>query len=383
MSWFFILAIFLSFCIALYLGCRLLFLFNQHQSGLFSSLQKKIFWGFITIVSLSFVITRLLTFSVYWAPLIGNYIFAFIMCAFFTLIIFDIGFIIYKLFNRHKKITSNRWIQGGYTIIVLSMFVIGLHAASTAQVAYYETTINKPANIEKLRIVQMSDIHISEITSLETIADMVKQVNQLNPDLIFITGDTLDMRLAPFVDGRFATQFAQLSSNYGTFITFGNHEHYGMMREENNSEQAIIQAFESGHMTVLKDNVLYYPQLGVYIIGRDDYFNNQRASLDALLTQTNSEQPILLLDHQPRELDNAAELGIDVMFSGHTHAGQSFPVTILVKMMYKNAWGIYQQINNNHLFTSIVTSGYGLWGPPVRILTNAEIVVMDIKFTNN
>ncbi|MCO6548166.1 MAG: hypothetical protein J6583_10370, partial [Gilliamella sp.] len=76
------------------------------------------------------------------------------------------------------------------------------------------------------------------------------------------------------------------------------------------------------------------------------------------------------------DLTEPAKLGVDLMISGHTHAGQIFPINLIEKLMYKNAYGLYQNEDNN--FTSIVSSGYGFWGPPIRLMTRSEIVVIDV-----
>jgi uncharacterized protein len=372
---------FLSFVLALYTGLSLLSLFNQKNRVTFR--KRKLFWCLILLASLSFVLVKVMPFSVYWIPLFGYSLFALLLCLFFSCIIFDLFFIGYKLLKHHplEKTFAVRSSFFGCFILVL---IIGLYAANYPRITYYHVKINKSAQVKQLRIVQLTDIHISELTSVNYIKTMVERVNQLKPDYIVITGDTLDKRLKPFVNKQMPNLFAQLKSTYGTIIIFGNHEHYGVQDEENIHEQAIIQAFEAGNMTVLKDNVLFSPQTGVYIIGRDDNsigrYGRHRASLNSLMAQVNQEQPVILLDHQPLELDKAADLGVDILFSGHTHGGQIFPFTLLVKLKYENSWGIMQKQRANHHFTSIVSSGYGLWGPPIRIMSRAEIVVTDIHF---
>ncbi|MDF7670901.1 metallophosphoesterase [Orbaceae bacterium ESL0721] len=241
--------------------------------------------------------------------------------------------------------------------------------------------IDKPAKQEKLRIVQLTDIHISEIVTPQFIQQMVDKVNRLNADLVVITGDTIDSRIDPFILLGFNKQFQQLKAKYGTYIIFGNHE-YASIDKPNNSLENIATAYKSANMHLLKDDVLYDDKLGITLIGRNDYITEKlktaRASLDDLLLFTDPDAPIILLDHQPQDLNEPAEKGVDLMISGHTHGGQIFPVNLVVDYLYKNPHGIY--VDPNHKFTSIVSSGYGLWGPPIRLMTRCEIVVIDLTF---
>jgi len=383
MGWFFAVAVITTLIIAFYLGFRVINLFNLGKQGYFNSIAKKTLWFIIILGTLSFTLSRVfLPISNYWFPLIGNIIFSLILCLFYSIVIIDIIRLILHLILNQKN-SYRLMLQIAYIVMAMAFFITGLYMASDPRIVHYQITIDKPAAVKQLKIVQLSDIHISETTSRHFVQTMVSKVNQLKPDYIFITGDTLDQRLQPYLDKGFAELFAQLKPTYGTFIIFGNHEHYGIEREENNSNFDVIKAFTAANMTVLQDSVFYDNATGITIIGRDDYvvknFGKLRASLPTLLSSVDEHKPIVLLDHQPQNLIEPAYLGIDVMFSGHTHAGQIFPITLIVNAMYKNAWGIDMPVVNNP-FTSIVSSGYGLWGPPIRLMTRAEIVVTELNF---
>jgi uncharacterized protein len=99
--------------------------------------------------------------------------------------------------------------------------------------------------------------------------------------------------------------------------------------------------------------------------------------LDEILIKNNIDLPIILLDHQPFNLKNLAETNkIDLQISGHTHNGQLWPFTYIVKLIYELPFG-YLKINNTHFY---VSSGYGTWGPPIRIGNRPEIVLLNLKF---
>jgi predicted MPP superfamily phosphohydrolase len=87
-------------------------------------------------------------------------------------------------------------------------------------------------------------------------------------------------------------------------------------------------------------------------------------------------KPIILMDHQPFELDVTAEYGVTLQVSGHTHGGQFFPGNLFVRLVFKTAYG-YARIRNTHFF---VTSGLGLFGPQCRLGSNSEIVCIKLNY---
>ena len=366
-------AIIISCSMAVYLGKRWQFWFNFSLTGYY----QIVYWTVVIMTGVSIVLSRLSeSISTYWLPLILNTVCAIMICSVFVTLIFDIGRWISK-----KRLKPQLTTKVVYILGICSLFYYGHEMAMEPSVVNYQVKIDKRTKVNKLRIVQLSDIHINDMTSSDRIQHMVDKVNQLNADFIVITGDTLDRRLQPFTEKGFDKQFQQFKSKYGTYIIFGNHE-YLNIKEENNHEQDIINAFKHANMRVLKDDVVHLDNVGITFIGRDDFsssrYDIKRASLPDLMMFSNTNKPIILLDHQPHDLDEPANLGVDLMISGHTHAGQVFPINLIEKLIYKNNYGIYK--NTKQHFTSIVSSGFGFWGPPIRLMTRSEIVVIDVTF---
>lgn len=366
-------AIIISCSMAVYLGKRWQFWFNFSLTGYY----QIVYWTVVIMTGVSIVLSRLSeSISTYWLPLILNTVCAIMICSVFVTLIFDIGRWISK-----KRLKPQLTTKVVYILGICSLFYYGHEMAMESSIVNYQVKIDKSAKVNKLRIVQLSDIHINDMTSSDRIQHMVDKVNQLDADFIVITGDTLDRRLQPFTEKGFDKQFQQFKSKYGTYIIFGNHE-YLNIKEENNHEQDIINAFKHANMKVLKDDVVHLDNVGITFIGRDDFsssrYDIKRASLPDLMMFSNTNKPIILLDHQPHDLDKPANLGVDLMISGHTHAGQVFPINLIEKLIYKNNYGIYK--NTKQHFTSIVSSGFGFWGPPIRLMTRSEIVVIDVTF---
>ncbi len=91
--------------------------------------------------------------------------------------------------------------------------------------------------------------------------------------------------------------------------------------------------------------------------------------------QVNTDLPIILLDHRPTDIEKHASLPPDIQVSGHAHKGQIFPASLITKMMYRLDYG-HEKIGNPHVF---VTSGYGFWGIPMRLGSQSEVIIIDVK----
>ena len=270
--------------------------------------------------------------------------------------------------------------------IVALQLVWGLTNARTPRETYLSPVIHKPlANgANRLRIVQISDLHVGRYSSQALVREMVARVNRLQPDLIVVTGDVIDNAIQPYFDQDMPRILGGLKSRYGVYAIVSNHDYFGESPLRN------IDAYTQSNMRVLRDEVLYLKDPGITLIGRDDMVRGsralppgavpdaagKRAPLALLAARADPATPWILLDHQPRAIDEAIAQKIDLQFSGHTHGGQFFPINLIVDRIYKNPWGLWVQGS----YSLIVTCGLGTWGPPLRFPTYAEIVVADVSF---
>ena len=131
------------------------------------------------------------------------------------------------------------------------------------------------------------------------------------------------------------------------------------------------------NIKLLRDTVIALPN-GIQIIGRDDRFNRQRLSLQELMNLSDSNSPVIVMDHQPYEVELFSQLGGDLQFSGHTHNGQIWPISIITDFLFSQSYG-YRLWGDTHVY---VSSGLSLWGPPFRIGTDSELVVFNIYSEN-
>lgn len=222
--------------------------------------------------------------------------------------------------------------------------------------------------LEPLRIVHLSDLHLGSNTDPAWLKGIARKVNSLEPDLVAITGDLVDDSF-PAVEG-FAPIMAQFRAKHGVYAVSGNHEHYrGIDGYHRFCEAANISALDNKRVTLAG---------GITLVGIDDTTAREKEAeqkLAELLADHQPGQYNILLIHQPVGFPQAATLGIHLQLSGHTHRGQFFPFNLLVPLFYRYHYGLYS-LGSAHIYTS---SGTGTWGPPLRLGSDSEIVLLEIK----
>ncbi len=230
-----------------------------------------------------------------------------------------------------------------------------------------------PGGPAKLRAVLMSDIHLGTIIANGHLRHIIEKVNKLEPEVIFIAGDILDEDLAPVIRQNTGKILKQLSAPLGVFGIMGNHEHIG-------GAEAALNYLEQHGIQMIRDSIIKVGDL-FYLAGREDrdkarFSGHPRQSLAKILQGADSSYPLILMDHQPFYLEKAAELGVDLQLSGHTHHGQMWPLNYITRAMYTISYG-YGKINGMHAY---VSNGVGTWGPPVRVGNRPEIVLLNLSF---
>lgn len=230
-------------------------------------------------------------------------------------------------------------------------------------------TRNKTAP-EALTIVAVSDIHLGFGTGKRQLARYVDLINRQKPDVVLIGGDLIDSDIRPVEQNRMDEELRRIDAPLGVYMAPGNHDYFCQI-------DACRRFAEKAGITFLQDSVVQLPN-GVQIAGRDDRHNRNRMPLRELLRETDPDKPVLLIDHQPYDLEETARNGVDLQFSGHTHRGQVWPVSWLTDYLFEVSHG-YRQKDKTHIY---VSSGLSLWGPPFRIGTESEMVVFSFKGTS-
>jgi uncharacterized protein len=259
-------------------------------------------------------------------------------------------------------------------VIVVIAMIGGYINAISPRTTRLDLAVHKKAGeLKKLHMVMVSDIHMGTVIGPRRIAAMVKRINGLKPDIIIIAGDAVDEDLAPVIRHNLGASLEDLKAPYGVFCITGNHEYIG-------GAEAAVTYLEKHRINLLRDSHTLINN-SFYLVGREDrdrerFTGKKRRSVAELLQGIDKTRPVILLDHQPFQLDNAEKAGVDIQLSGHTHHGQMWPANYITKAIYELSYG-YLKKGNTHFY---VSSGYGSWGPPVRIGTRSEIVDIYLTF---
>lgn len=265
---------------------------------------------------------------------------------------------------------------GGAVLATLAaLFVRGVWNARMPVVRTYDLQVAKPAGpIRELRAVLVSDLHLGSLVGNRHLDRLLRLMDRLKPDLVLLAGDVIDDDIEPFVRNRMGERMKRLKARYGVFAVLGNHEYYGGKIEE------YVREMEAAGIPVLRDEAVLV-EGAFYVVGRKDKTAEKadplgRKPIGELIAPLDRRKPILVMDHQPTGYDEAEAAGVDVLVSGHTHRGQMAPNHWITRRLFELDWG-YLRKGNMH---AVVSSGFGTWGPPVRILSRSEIVLLHIRF---
>lgn len=274
-------------------------------------------------------------------------------------------------------------------ILIIGISVYGVLHSKRLYVREWAVTLDKCSPIPNLRLVLLADLHLGYNSTKGQIRRLVDAINRQNPDLVCLAGDIFDNEYDAVGDaGVVASILADIKSRYGAYACFGNHDvsekilaGFTFDSSKKLPEDPRYREFLSAaHIRMLEDEVILVDN-SFYLAGRKDPAkamkeNDQRLSCRELVSGLDKTKPLIVMDHQPRELSEAAAAGVDLELSGHTHNGQMFPANLFVKFQWEHPCGVRKKGD----MYSVVTSGTGVWGPGMRVGTDSEIVVLDVKF---
>ncbi len=308
---------------------------------------------------------------------IGGFWMAFMLYGFLIWLTADILLLIQKPFHLIPEAAIPKlrlWLFAGVTTATVLLIVIGFINAVSPITKRYDLTVDKSFGdgSDTMSIVAVSDIHLGSIIRKRSMRHLSEMIAEEKPDLVLFLGDLIDGSIGPVLRDDLLSWLTLPELPYGKYAITGNHEFMSDLKKS-------IPYIESKGIRVLSDEVVRLDN-GVQIVGRTDRTAMQgsgpgRASLDSLLAQTDTSAPVILLDHQPYDLSALAGTAVDLQLSGHTHNGQMWPLTIITSKMFELSHG-YKKFGNTHV---IVSSGFGIWGPRMRIGTRPEILSVTLR----
>lgn len=239
----------------------------------------------------------------------------------------------------------------------------------------FHIRIGKKSGLDKLRVALIADLHLGFVYGTRKLNQIVRQINSQNPDLVVIAGDMFNENMREvYHNVELAEAFRRIESRFGVYMCLGNHD-------SGKDYPQMLEFIGQTGIRLLRDEAEEIA--GAFVLaGRTDPFASKKYNMDPsmplrqVLSGTDAEKPLLLLDHQPTRYDEAEECKVDLVLSGHTHTGQVFPFSLVTKRYFVNDRGYYAQ----GALQTVVCTGTNTASPPIRLGTHSEIVLIDINF---
>lgn len=299
----------------------------------------------------------------------------FILVSCVCLFAFDLLRIAFWLAGRIVDGDIARWISpsriGPASLgLCVALFVYALYEARAVRVERLKVETDRlPPGSAGLRIVALSDIHLARLIGEKQLASMVELANREKPDMVVLLGDVVDSDMT----GRDAEAalLESLGGKFGHFAVLGNHEVFSGVNHS-------IEFLRKAGFTVLRGEAVETG--GIVVAGIDDPYTRHRFDAAEALRGVDQDKFVLLLSHRPR-ISEAAYGLFDLQLSGHTHGGQVFPARFLVRLLHGHSQGLSAfpaGPGGTKKSLLYLTNGAGFWGPPVRLFTPPEILVVDL-----
>jgi len=345
-----------------------------HLSG--ANVPPTLYWIVFYVVAFSYVLGRLPLRPKPLARLlkvIGSYYFAVLELGLILAVLADAVALAAHLAGAFSSAFAVAEGVCALTLLVL-LLLWGSRNAWSPIVRSYEIEVDKSVgSLSRLKIAIVSDIHLGNTVGNRHLDRLIPLVNGWKPDLTLLAGDVIDDTIEPFVRRDMGRRLGRLEAKYGVFAVLGNHEYYGGHIPE------YVDRMRKLGIPVLQDETVVVAG-GVQIAGRKDKTAETmdpqgRLPVAELVSSFDDRLPIIVMDHQPTEYDLAVKAGVDILISGHTHRGQMAPNHWITRRMFELDWG-YLRKKQMHAF---VSSGFGTWGPPIRLASRSEIIQVTVR----
>lgn len=325
----------------------------------------------------------------------GNYFLGIFLYTLVIILLADFGRILLKYVFHASWIHSRTafTVAGAIcALLILLLSACGIFHAKYIKTTSYDVIINKTIpERTSMKIVLLADTHFGYNAGVLHARELVRKINKQKPDLVCIAGDIFDNEYDAIRNPeKLEKTLRGIKSTYGVYACWGNHDLNeeilaGFTFKHKDGDLSDIKDprmkkfLKDSNIHILEDeSVLINDQF--YVIGRKDAsltekIHETRKAPAQLTEKLDRDKPIIMIDHQPKELQELADAGVDLDLCGHTHDGQTFPGNFTIKLMWENPCGLLSKDN----MTNITTSGAGVWGPAMRIGTDSEICSINIQ----
>lgn len=257
------------------------------------------------------------------------------------------------------------------TVAIIIYGYINIHNVVRTEYTVRSNEIN-----EEYKIVFVSDIHYGTIVSDEEIDNAIDRINEENADIIILGGDMVDESTSKEDIIEAYDKLSKLNSKLGIYHVEGNHDRQKYSDNPTLSDEEYEELKNKSNIVFLEDETIQVSN-DILITGRLDVSNKNRLGEKELFYRIDQSKFIIVADHQPRNYKEENEAGANMVLSGHTHAGQLFPIGLFTTLVggAEQNYGLALEGNT----ACIVSSGLVGWGFPIRTSKNCEYVVINLK----
>lgn len=342
-----------------------------HQAGIIKSAQLEIFLMLIGII-LPIVFIGSMVYGYKHYSLINswlNTISSIWLGVIFYIFIASLLVFLFIMLNNYSDLHFPiKLISSFLVLIVLFLIVYGIINASNPKIIHHDVKSEKLArDWSNKKIVLISDIHLGFIRKDIFLKKIIEKIEKEKPDVVFIAGDLINGETFPY--RKWLEKFSVLKPQYGILYVEGNHEKYSQEYDKFKSEIP-------NYINNITDKKIYINN--TQIIGLDYAESQTEEQIENRLTSLSytKEEPSIILVHDPKDNKYLSEKEISLSLSGHTHAGQFFPFTLIVKEIYRK---YTHGLSYTDKTASVTSSGAGTSIIPIRIGANPEIIVIKIN----
>ena len=259
-------------------------------------------------------------------------------------------------------------------IIVACIFGYGFYNMHHIVKTTYRLQSDK---IDHLKIAVIADLHMGVSVDQQKLQAICDEINQDQPDLVVLAGDIFDENTTIQQMKDACAVLATIDHNLGIYYVYGNHDQNLYTSTAQYQASDIETEMEKNGITVLDDEIA--EKGNITVIGRGDarfYNDGNRMAMTELYTEKTKDSYVIVIDHQPLELESNASLGCDLQISGHTHGGQLFPQGVIQSLTSDTLVYGKREIGE---FTAITTSGISGWRYPIKTGAPSEYVIIEIN----
>ena len=285
-----------------------------------------------------------------------------------------------------------------FSLVSILIMAAGTFHAEQLKITGYQVTVSsgKVTSLSSgsdLKIAFVADLHMGAQVGSRQIRKMAELINGLDADLVLFGGDIFNSDYEALENPQELMEILRsIHSRYGMYAVYGNHDVTETLIggfsispvEEAYRDPRMDSFLQNCGIWILEDEAVTAADGRICLVGRLDGQKSgtgtkQRLSAEAVMKQADTDLPVIVLEHEPSEVQQLSDLGADLVLAGHTHDGQFFPLTLARSFIWDNPCGLKMY----GTCAGITTSGVGFYGPPIRVLTDAEVVSVTLHIGNN